>query len=371
MVQPVLPRYVRDELGGSGAEVGLAVGAFAVTAALLRPVAGRIGDRFGRRVLILGGAAVAGLSHLGYGVGRNLWVLVAMRLVTGVGEAAVFVGAATTAQDLAPPDRRGEATSYFSIAIYGGLALGPPLGEAIRHDHGTTFVWLAASAACGLAVLLALRTPRGPTLVTDPEADGLGRRRRFLQPDAIGPGIVLALGVTGYAGFATFVPLYVDQVGLDEAGTVLGVYAVIVLVIRIAGARLPDRLGSIPAGTASLVLLATGLLTMAAWRSVVGLYAGTVVFSLGQSLLYPSLFPLVVARAPERERSHAVATFTLFFDIAMGLGAVVLGVVVAVADERAAFAVAGLVCAGAVVGLRRTAAPQPTPAEAQPAPDRV
>ncbi len=57
ILAPVLPRYIEDVLDGGGLQVGIAVGAFAVTAALLRPWAGSLGDRRGRRILLVGGAA--------------------------------------------------------------------------------------------------------------------------------------------------------------------------------------------------------------------------------------------------------------------------------------------------------------------------
>ncbi len=103
----------------------------------------------------------------------------------------------------------------------------------------------------------------------------------------------------------------------------------------------------------ALATIAIGLGVIAAWPTVLGLYVGTVVFSCGQSLVYPALFPLVIDGAPEAERSHAVATFTLFFDVSQGVGAVALGAVVALMGERAAFAAAATVCAGAIIVLRR------------------
>ena len=355
ILAPVLPRYVEDVLHGGGAAVGIAVGAFAVSAAALRPLVGRIGDQRGRRILVLGGGAIAGVSVLGYAAADNLAWLIAMRLLTGVGEAAMFVGAATAVQDLAPTARRGEATTYFSVAVYGGLAIGPLVGEACRTTWGVHSAWFVSAGMCLVAVLVGLQMPTARPEVHRTDLMG---KRRFLHPAALRPGVILALSTTAFAGFSAFVPLYVKQVGLDNSGAVFAEYAVAVLVVRIFGARLPDRLGSIRGGSLAMFLQATGLLVMFAWHSATGLYVSTFVYSMGVSLLYPSLFPLVVDSAPEAERSQAIATFTLFFDVSQGLGAFVLGLVVTVSSERWAFAAAALL---SIMGLAllRTSARRP------------
>ena len=94
MLTPVLPHYVTDELHHGDIAVGVAVGAFAVGAVVLRLWAGRLGDTIGRRALIIGGALLVAFSTLVYGAVDALWWLVAMRVVTGFGEAGFFVGAA-------------------------------------------------------------------------------------------------------------------------------------------------------------------------------------------------------------------------------------------------------------------------------------
>ena len=365
VLAPVLPRYVEDHLDGGGTQVGLAVGVFAVSAALLRPWVGRVGDSRGRRVLVVGGALVVGASVAAYGAPGGLAVLLLLRLVSGAGEAAAFVGAATAAQDLAPPARRGQAASFFSISVYGGLGIGPPLGEWVYRSSGPGAAWAVAAGACAAAALLGLVMPADRTAATDAPQRPKGLRHA-LHPAGLRPGVILALGASGYAGFSSFVPLYVDEIGVDGAGVAFVLYAVIVLSVRIVGSRIPDVLGTRRGPLAALALQACGLMLMGAWGTAAGLYAGTFVYASGVSLLYPALFPAVVDAAPEEERSHAIATFTLFFDLAQGLGAPFLGVVVAVGGERSAFVAAGLL--SALGFLVHRSAPHPAPAVREPLP---
>lgn len=342
---PVLPRYVEDVLDGGGIQVGLVVGAFAVSAAIIRPTAGRWGDLYGRRALAVGGAAIAAASIIPLGLVEAVWFLVLLRLVTGLGEAGFFIGSATAAQDLAPPHRRGEAASFFSIAIYGGLALGPVVGETIYHRWGPDANWAFAAGACALATILSSFIPSGLGRVPDPPP-----RRGILHPAAVLPGTVLLMGLFGFAGFAAFMPLYVDEIGLEDAGPFFLVYGVIVLAVRILGARIPDRLGPVRASSLALGAIAAGIGTVALVPSVGGLWVGTVLLALGMSMLYPGLFVLAVNGAPDGERSHAVGSFSLFFDLSQGLGAPILGIIVTVTGaERPAFAFAALVALAGLV----------------------
>src|SRR5262249_12314068 len=139
-------------------DVGIAVGALFVGALLLRPYAGRIGDRIGRRQLIVGGAMVVGVAALLYSAASSLGFLIGARLLAGAGEAGVFRGPATMITDLAPAERRGEAISYWSVAVYGGLAFGPALGELVLDAGGYRTTWLVSAALAGVAAALGLCT---------------------------------------------------------------------------------------------------------------------------------------------------------------------------------------------------------------------
>lgn len=345
---PVLPRYVEDGLGGGSVAVGVTVGVFSLAAAALRPFAGRLGDLRGRRLLVVGGSALFGLSVLSYSFVDSLALLILVRLLTGIGEAAMWVGAATAVQDMAPDDRRGEAASYFSVALYAGLAFGPALGEWVLDRSGFDAVWYSAGGLALVAAVLGLATPRVIAHEQQPF--------RLLHPTAIAPGFVLLLGLLPFVGFTAFLPLYGPEVGIDDVAPLFVLYGGLVLVIRVVGARLPDRLGWRRASTAALTVLGGAGIVLGLWAATAGVWLATLGLAMGMSLLFPALFSSMVSQVPEAERGQAVGTFSVFFDLASGIGPPVLGVIVALGSYRAGFAAAGLAALGGLALLPRLSA---------------
>jgi MFS family permease len=359
---PALPRYVIGPLQGGSVAVGVVVGAFSVSAVLVRPLAGRLGDRRGRRPLLLVGALLVAVSVTGYGLVGTPAALVWLRLLTGAGEALFFVGMATAFTDLAPPERRGEAMSLASLALYLGIGVGPVLGEVAIARAGFTAAWGLAGAAALLAAGLVTRLPE-----TRPElpTEGAAPRRRLVHPAGLLPGLTLFASVAGMAGFLAFVPLHALDVGLRGASGVLAAFAGVVVLIRSVGARLPDRLGAVRAIRASLCVSVAGLGLVGTWPTSVGLVAGAVLFGAGIALLTPSVFAWAVAGVDPHERAQVMGTTSAFLDLAFGAGPVGMGLVAASAGRPAAFlAGAALAAAGLVLVLVAGVGRSPQPAGA-------
>ena len=334
MTLSVLPLFVEGELGGTDAQVGIAVSSFGLAAACIRPVIGPLGDRHGRQRLIVSGAIVAGLAAIATATATSLGMVIAFRALAGLGEAAVFVGAASAAQDLATDERRGEAASYFSLAIYSSLFLGPPLGEWISETFGNDTAWVLAGGLAVLAASTGIVAPGAPT-----EPPPKPERRVLLHRAALRPGAVLFLGLLGYTGFLAFAALHAEEVGIANTGTVFTVFALVIIFLRIFAAKLPDQLGPIRTSRISLSCGAVGLAVLAVWTEPVGVYVGAAILAVAQSFLFPALFALVVDDAPDAERSHAISTLSMFFDLAFGLGGPVIGLVSDTFDRSTAFAV--------------------------------
>jgi MFS family permease len=349
MLVPAVPLYVEGPLRGTSSAVGIVVGAFAVSALLLRPWAGRLGDRRGRRLLMVAGGAVFAASILGYIVSRSVGVMVVMRLITGAAEALFFVGAAAAIGDLAPEDRRGEALSLFSVGLYAGIGIGPLIGEAVLREAGFTAAWAIAGALAAVAAALGSLVPETRP---QPEPDTEdGRRPPLIHPAGIRPGVVLLANLLGMAGFFAFVPLYALQIGLSGSRIVFLTFSVVVLLIRGFGAKIPDRIGVGRAARASLALSAIGLVVVASWPSAVGLFAGAGILAVGQALAFPALMTLAIRGVPASERGSVVGTFTAFVDLSFGIGPVVLGFVAEAQGYRVAFAAAAVVSAAGLAGL--------------------
>ena len=347
MLLPVLPLYARGPLGEGDLGVGLAVGMSSPTALVFQPLAGRLGDRRGRRLLIVAGSLLMAIAIGAYTVVGSLEALIALRLVTGVGEALVFVGTGTVVADLAPAARRGEALSLYTVGFWSALAIGPFTGEVVLGGDRFDTVWLVAAASAVLAAVAGLALPETRPATTEASSG------KLLHPAALGPGIVLGMAVLGFAGFNAFVALYARELGLDGAGPLFFVFAVIVVGIRIIGRRIPDRLGPKRASGIALVLIASGLVVIGLWSSEVGLFAGTVVFACGLALAFPSLMTLAIADAPTADRSAVVGTFTAFADVGFAVGTISLGAVADAAGYDSVFLTAAVVSLAGIAVLAR------------------
>lgn len=347
---PTLPAFVDDALGRGDVAIGVVSSAFALSALLFRPFVGAIGDRRGRRVLLLSGTALVAVSVLGITLVSSIVPLILLRFAAGAGEAMVFVSAASAISDMSPPERRGEALSLFSISLYGGVAIGPALGEFLL-DHGGsemlrssyTGVWVAAATVTFIAFLLAIPTP-------DLRPEGMAPGpRHILHPAGRLPGTIMLTSVIGFAGTMAFLKIYVTKdLGMSGAKEILAMYGVLIILIRLFGARIPDRFGVARVGLWGLSGSALGLVVMGSWRSVTGVFVGIAIYAVGQALSFPAFMALAANLAPPNERGAAVGTTTAFIDLGFFIGPLMAGFIADRWGDATIFLVSAAV---AVIGV--------------------
>jgi len=330
-VLPVLPRYVHGPLGAGNVAVGVVIGSYAVTGLLLRPVAGRIADRRGRRPALLGGSLIVALSGFLYLLPLGVAGLILARLALGAGEGTVFTAGSAWIVDLAPPQRRGRVIGLYGLAVWAGLSLGPLVGELLLHASGYSLVWLFAGASPLVGALIALRLPD----VFRPVAHA--EQHPLIAREALRPGSALALASLGYATVAAFVVLHLEARAVGHGAAVFGAFATMVVLTRLVGGDLPDRIGPARVAAAAALGEAVGLATIGVAHSLAVALLGALAMGCAFSLLYPSLSLIVVGRVPDTRRGAALGTFTACFDAGIGLGAPLAGVAAALTDYEGAF----------------------------------
>ncbi|MCI0344562.1 MAG: MFS transporter [Chloroflexi bacterium] len=338
---PSIPRYTAGPLLADDFAVGLVVGSFSLSSIALRPFAGRWADQRGRRIMLIAGAALQIGAAAGHLIATTVPVLVLMRLVLGAAEAVFFVGAAAAATDLAPEKRRGEAISLISTALYLGVAIGPVVAEWLLDLSGFAAIWIAAALVSVVAVGLSWFAPE--TLPPgERRAAGSGP---FLHRHGLIPGLLVLCGAWGMGAWFAFLPLLGDDLGLDGVGGYLAVFALVVIGLRIAFARLPDQVGAARLSGTALVLSASGMAVAGFFPSEVGLWVATVVFGAGVAFTFPAIVSLALLGVAPSERGAVVGTTTIFIDVAFGLSPAILGLLATVSGYPATFLVSGVIAA--------------------------
>ena len=341
-VLPVLPRYVDGPLGGGEIAVGIVIGSYAITGLLLRPFAGRLADRRGRRPTVLVGSLLMAAGGFLYLLPLGIGGLIAARLVLGAGEGTVFTAGSAWIVDLAPLERRGRVIGLYGLSVWTGLSIGPLFGELIQHNAGYTAVWVFAGTMPAIGALIAARIP-------DPFRPGKWleqQHRSLIAREAILPGTALALGSCGYAGVATFVVLHLDQRGVGHGALVFGALATMVVLTRLVGGDLPDRVGPARVAIGAALVEAAGLTTLAFAHSLTVAIAGALAIGAAFSLLYPSLSLIVVNQVSEARRGAALGTFTAFFDAGIGFGAPLAGAAAALSSYEGSFLLGAAIALG-------------------------
>lgn len=340
-----LPLFVTGPLGSNEAGAGIAFGAFAVSALVLRPFAGRLTDTWGRRPMMISGALIAALAMASTAAADSLAVVIALRLASGVAEAAFFVAALAALADLAPPSRMGEAISYNSLGLYLGLAFGPPLGEVLVETWSYQTAWFGAAVLAVLASVVVLGIPETRHALGAAEAGHAMIHRR-----AVPAALAFLTSLLAVGGFLSFSALHAHDVGLAGTSVPLFLYGLVVVFCRIAFAKVPDRLAPLPLGAAALSAIAAGLMTMAIWTTPAGMLVGVVVTAVGVTFSTPAFFSAIFATAEPSERGAASGTASLAIDIGLGGGPIALGFVASAAGIPSALVFGSAIALVGVLG---------------------
>lgn len=343
-----LPSYVL-EIGGDAAQIGLAFGLFSLSAVAVRPAIGWLVDHWGRKPVLLLGAAIFAVSPALYVLVGSLWPFMAVRLLHGLGIAAFTTAYTALVADLAPPARRGEAIGLSGVTNNLGMLFAPALGAYILDlwGYGAHFALSAGITAISLLLLLPVVEPS-----REMDAESVGPSLRAVA--RMRPVWVASLGITGlavaYGAVLSFLPPFGEEQRLSAVGGYYTAFALAMMAAQASAGWLSDRVGRRAVAIPGMILTVVAMIALTMVRTDVALLAVGAIFGLSWGLSRAGVDTSVVDAVPPEARGAAVGFLYTCFDAGVGVGSFGLGFVAQAWGFAAAFYAAAAWAVAALAG---------------------
>jgi len=212
LVIPVLPTLM-NELGINGKTVGYLTAAFAIAQLIVSPFAGKAVDKFGRKIMIVLGLFIFGLSEILFGLGKEIEVLFISRILGGVSAAFIMPGVTAFIADITNLETRPKALGYMSAAISTGFIIGPGIGGFLA-EFGTRIPFFFAGALGTIAAILTIMFISEPKREINTNEQTQGKKNgfsRMIEPKYFFAFILIFIASFGLAAFESFFSLFVDH----------------------------------------------------------------------------------------------------------------------------------------------------------------
>jgi MFS family permease len=335
-----LPIYI-EKIGGSESEIGLILGVFTISAVLLRPFIGKEVDRRGRKIILVSGIVIFFISMLLYDYTKNVTMLLLLRVLHGIGWGAATTAATTLIADIAPPKRRGEAMGVFGMASNVAMAVGPALSMLLLQKYDFPILFSISAGISLISLLLVL--PISETIVVHPKTPLFSREALF-------PSALMFMISLTYGSIVSFLSLFAQKQGISNPGIFFTVFAVTLILVRALAGKLSDRKGRKFVIIPGMVLIAAGLGVLSTASTLNSFLVAALLYGLGFGLVHPSLMALLVDMVGDEGRGAAMGTFTAAFDLGIGAGSILLGLVLQYFGFQVMYTLSGLiVLSGAVL----------------------
>jgi MFS transporter, DHA1 family, multidrug resistance protein len=328
---PVVPLYARL-LGADTFQVGMINSAFLLMAGLLSMPLGILSDRLGRKLLILGGLILSACSSFLLAFSISALQMVGIYLLFGISLAMFAPTMMSYVADVTPPTHLGRAYGWYTMALYGGMSMGPATGGMMAEWLGFGAVFILS----GMMILLVFGMaffflPRARHVVIHhpPKRDtvvvlkDLSKNIRLL-----GCWLVTLGGCFAFGMFVTFVPLHASEQGMNagQIGLIFAVQAASNALSRIPFGRLSDKV----ARRSSLVVMGLfGLSVAIAGFGVASNMLEFVLCGIGLGVSMGVAFTSVGALIPELvgadSRGLAMGGYNSSIYIGMMLSSLVMG----------------------------------------------
>ena len=334
LLTPLLPLYLSEHFHATKDVIGVVLSGYTVMALLSRPFSGYLVDTFDRKKVLMWCFFLFFIFFAGYLAASTLLLFTIVRTLHGAPFGSVTVANSTMTIDVLPPSRRNEGIGYYGLGNNLGMAFAPSAGLFIYHEtHNFELLFWLALVIAGIGLCVDATIKNQPALNSKTQklknSKNLIRLDRFFLTN----GWLLAVNMVFY-GFcfgvlSNYLAIYCKEVMGRTGGT--GLYFALLSVGLIA-TRLQGnkglREGRLTRNAAQGVLLSSiGYVLFVACPNDFGYYGSALFIGLGNGRIWPAFQNMMIAMAHNSQRGTANSTILVAWDIGMGLGVLLGGVV--------------------------------------------
>ena len=351
VLTPLLPLYLSEHFGATKDVIGMVLSGYTVTALLFRPFSGYVVDTFPRKKVLLICYSAFAIFFAGYLAASTLLLFLIVRTLHGGPFGGLTVANSTVAIDVLPSSRRTEGIGYYGLSNNLAMAIAPTIGIFLYQWSGSfeLLFWIALAVAFGGLLI-------DSTVKTRPLPLPKGRRVITFDRFFLLRGWLLGLNMVAF-GFSfgvlsNYLAIYGKEVmGITGGtGTYFMLCSVGLILSRIQGGkalrkgRLTHNAGSgmvISLIGYTLFILMPTIHQFSILNSEflipIGYYGSALLIGLGNGHMWPAFQNMTINVASNNQRGTANSTILISWDIGMGLGILVGGVIAELISYGAAF----------------------------------
>lgn len=359
LLTPLLPLYLSEQFHSTKDVIGIVLSGYTVMALLSRPFSGYLVDSFNRKRVLMWCFFLFFIFFAGYLAASTLLLFTIVRTLHGIPFGSVTVANSTMAIDVLPSSRRNEGIGYYGLSNNLAMAIAPSIGLILYHEtHNFQLLfWLALIiAGLGLCVDATIKErkdegmrERGNKNSSTAKGNLAPSSSRSLVPTLsldrffLLKGWMLAVNMI-FFGFcfgvlSNYLAIFCKEVMGRTGGT--GIYFALLSVGLIAS-RLQGskglREGKLARNAAEGVVLSSlGYTLFVAMPNDFGYYVSALLIGLGNGHMWPAFQNMIINVAEHSQRGTANSTILVSWDVGMGLGVLLGGVVAENVGYTAAF----------------------------------
>ena len=382
LVMPILPLYLSEQYGAGKHTIGVVLSGYTVTALLARLFSGYIVDTYNRKTVLLLSYGLFATFFLGYVIGGPLILFAVIRTLHGAPFGTTTVSNSTVAIDVLPAERRAEGIGYYGLSNNLATAISPTVGLAIYETSGNynlIFMLSFLTAIIGFIInstvhvrattkLSAVKEAK-QALEAAPDAHDndygedaeharhilslyhhdllhyLKSLDRFFLVKGWSVGLMLACLSFSYGVLSTYIAIYSkERLGMTSgAAAFFLVLSLSLMAARLMGSKSLRRGEVVRNATLGMSISVFSYLAFAAIHNYWGFFGCAVILGLGNGHMFPAVQTMFVNLAPNNRRGTANSSMLTSWDVGIGLGVVVGGIVSEISGYYAAFWVASIV----------------------------